>query len=208
MDPVVMIALEVGTNKQHIVGKYSGGKLSVELDQPAQLGKLGDLLKNYNVRVDTWPKFLQNILDLEAKLWAIDYHATPVGTTSATTIASSSFTVAQGATFPTDLEGAVLALDPHDTDHKKYTVKKDGTELNYSATKTGDSYSVETNVYKFLIQGSYADPLTIIRGILALKSIAFGITNDPTVVVAEFEKDCRKVLDAAYGTNALGDGKS
>lgn len=208
MDPVVMIALEVGTNKQHIVGKYSGGKLSVELDQPAQLGTLKELLARYNVRVGAWPKFLQDILDLEAKLWAIDYHARPVGTTSATTIASSSFSVAEGTTFPTDLEGAVLALDSSDTEHKKYTVKKDGTELNYSATKSGDTYTIETNVYKFLIQGSYADPLTIIRGILALKSIAFGITNDPTVVVADFEKACRKVLDAAYEKNALGDGKS
>jgi hypothetical protein len=203
MDPVVMIALEVGTTKERLVGKYSGGALSVELEKPAQFGKLSDLLKQYDVPVDSWPSFLREALALEAWLHALEYRVLTVGTTSSTTLGASSFTVASGITFPTELEGAQLVLDATDADNKKYTVTKNGTTLKYSATKANDQYTVEANVYKFLIQGAYENAITIIKNVLALKSIAFGITNDPTVDTAAFEKACRKVLDATHGTNTL-----
>ena len=203
MDPVVMVALEVGTTKERLVGKYSGGKLSVELEKPAKFGKLSDLLKEYDVPVDSWPSFLREALELEAWLWAIDYHALTIGTTSSTTITSSSFKIANGLTFPTELEGAELALDSTDSDAKTYTVKKGGTALKYSATKTNDTYTIEANIYKFVIQGAYENAYTIVKGLLALKSLAFGITNDPTVDAAAFEQTCRKVLTAAHGGSAL-----
>lgn len=203
MDPVVMIALEVGTTKERLVGKYSGGKLSVELEKPARFGKLSDLLKQYDVAVDSWPSFLREALELDAWLWAIDYHALTIGTTSSTTIASSSFTLADGAKFPTDLEGAQVSLDSTDGDEATYSVKKNGTALKYSATKTNDTYTIEANVYKFIIQGAYENAYTIVKGLLALKSIAFGITNDPNVDAAAFEQTCRKVLTAAHDGNAL-----
>lgn len=203
MDPVVMIALEVGTTKEHLVGKYSGGALSVELKKPAQFGKLSDLLKQYDVPIDSWPSFLQDALALEAWLHALEYRALTIGTTSSTTLASSSFAVAPGGTFPKDLEGAQLTLDSTDSDKQKYSVNKNGTALKYSATKKNDQYTVEANVYKFVIQGAYDSPLSIVKGLLALKSIAFGITNDPTVDIAAFEKACRGVLDAAHKPSTL-----
>jgi len=203
MDPVVMIALDVGTTKERLVGKYSGGALSVELEKPAQFGKLSDLLKQYDVPVDSWPGFLQEALSLDAWLWALEYRALTVGTTSSTTLTSSSFAVASGVPFPAELEGASLVLDSTDADKQNYSVTKNGTALKYSAKKKNDQYTVEANVYKFVIQGEYENALTIVKGLLALKSIAFGITNDPSVDTAAFEQACRKVLDSTRGPNAL-----
>lgn len=206
MDPVVMIALEVGTTKEKLVGKYSGGKLSVELEKPAQFGKLSDLLEQYNVPVASWPKFLQDALSVEAWLWALDYATRAIGTTKDTKLTSTNVALASNGDFPTELDGAELELDSSDSSGTRYLVKKDGAALKYTATKSGDTYSIEANVYKFLIQGLYQEALTIIKGMLALKSIAFGITNDPTIDAAEFEKACRKVLDAAHGPKELSGG--
>ena len=203
MDPVVMVALEVGTTKERLVGTYSGGKFSVELEKPAQFGKLSDLLKQYDVAVDSWPPVLREALDLDAWLWAVDYGSLAIGTTSSTTIASSSFKAASGVTFPTELEGAQLALDSSDSEQKTYTVAKNGKTLKYSATKTNDTYTIEANVYKFVIQGVYEKPYTIVKGLLSLKAVAFGITNDPGVDAKAFETTCRKVLQSAHGGNAL-----
>jgi len=203
MDPVVMIALEVGTNKERLVGKYADGKVSVELEKPAQFGKLSDLLEQYDVPVEKWPSFLQEALALDAWLWTLEYRSVTIGTTSATNLGSSTFSLASGITFPTELEGAQLVLASTDGDKQTYSVKKNGVELKYSATKSDTQYTVEANVYKFVIQGLYEKPFTIVKGLLALKSLAFGITNDPALDAAEFEKTCRKVLDASPGTNAL-----
>lgn len=202
MDPVVMVALEVGTTKERLVGKYASGALSIELEKPAKFGKLSDLLKDYDVPVESWPTFLQDALALEAWLWTLEYRPMTIGTTTSTSISSNSFTVASGVTFPTELEGAELSLDATDGDKKTYTVAKGGSTLKYTATESNGTYTIQANVYKFVIQGAYEKAFTIIKGLLALKSIAFGITNDPTIDVEAFEKACRKVLDAKNGPDA------
>jgi len=205
MDPVVMINLEVGADdkKKNVVGKYAAGRVSVELDAPVEFGKLRALLKRYDVNVDSWPSFLQKALDLEAKLWALDYGPMTLGTTSATTLVANSFKAEKDITFPTDLDGAELSADSSDKDGKKYLVKKNGAELNYWATKSDGTYKIEANAYRFVIQGAYAQSLELIKGLVALKSIAFGITNDPRVKEADFEIACRKVLVAEQVGTAL-----
>lgn len=200
MDPVILIALEVGTTKERLVGKYAGGKLSVELEKPAQFGKLSDLLKQYDVPVASWPSFLQDALALEAWLWAINYHTLTLGTTSSTTLAAKTFATGSGITFPAELEGAEIVAN---TASQTYSVKKNGVELKYSATKNDHTYTIEANVYQFVVQGAYETPFTIIKGLLSLKSIAFGITNDPAIDVAAFEKACRNVLDSKATPTAL-----
>lgn len=203
MDPVIMIALEVGTSKERLVGKYADGKVSVELEKPAQFGKLSDLLAQYDVPVNKWPSFLQEALALDAWLWTLEYHTVTIGTSTTTTLGASTFSAASGITFPSELEGAQLVAGSSDGDKQTYTVKKNGVELKYSATKSDTQYTVEANVYKFVIQGLYEKPFTIVKGLLALKSLAFGITNDPALDAAAFEKACRKVLDASPSGHAL-----
>jgi hypothetical protein len=203
MDPVVMIALEVGTTKEQLLAKYADGKLSVELEKPAKIGKLSDILGQYNIDVSKWPKFLQELLALEAMLWAIDYHAAKIGTTTKTTLSATDFTAASGMTFPDELEGAELVLDSSDADQKTYLVKKNGSALEYTATLADSTYTLEHNVYKFIIEGSYEKAFTLIRGVVALKSIVFGITNDPGATAAKFEEECRKLLAPPKNANTL-----
>jgi hypothetical protein len=73
---IVMLGLELGTNKAPLTGTYQSDKVSFKLAEPVKTGTVNDILKAYDVDTAEWPDFLKQALDLEAEIRALSYEST------------------------------------------------------------------------------------------------------------------------------------
>jgi hypothetical protein len=195
---VVMLGLGVGVDNTTLLGTYdSETGVSVRLDEPARMGKLIDIVKRYVGSVDGWPDFLKKALDLDANFRELDYQTKKLGTAKGTTLSKEAFTGDDGQAgsgFPESLAGATI-----EGQDGTFQVKKSGQALaDYIVTESGTAgeYVIKANIYKVVVWAQYEKPLALVEGLISIKFLAFGVTNDPRLGSEEFAKLCAPAIKA------------
>lgn len=174
-----MIGCEVGTagsgeDRPLAIGKFiDSNNYQMKLTKPGKFGTVESILNEYGVQTSTFPKYLKDALQLEATIQQLEYE-------------SKGFLVTRGAgdviqadasSLPASLTGAIIKSD---TSGNTVTLEKDGQQLtDYKASMTAENkYLVVKGSYTFAVVAQYKDAFEIVPKLLAIKFLAFAITND------------------------------
>jgi hypothetical protein len=205
-EPFFMIGCEVGpagldAERPLAIGRFRRSDVRLNLTKPGRFGTVESILKDYGVETDKLPLYVRRALQLQATIQRFDYESTRVATVSKDT--PETFTPWSGAaSVDEELKGAKVTTIT--TDDKEVLVVADSTGkrlTNYDvrSTDTTGEYAIGKVTYTFVLVAQYAEAFPLIRGVLAIKFLAFAISND-----AAFKGKEEDQVQLAFTQNVKG----